>query len=683
MTFFKSIDMFGTKINLRYNTQPFINSTLGGVITLFTLFLVAGMLLGFGQDFFKRKNPTVIESTVSPANYPFWIINNKNYSYGFVMEDINAAQPRDYTQFYYIVAYNRYKKNQNKEWEIAEYYHLPWKNCTKDDFSDEEQFYTRGFGIFLCPKFDNIEVGGFWDSEELAFVSIEVHRCLEGSKNPHTGENCSSNEKRIQTVNDRFFYSSIVQSVIANPSNYSNPLTYDYSNKYKTINENFLRRELIFNKETYINTDYGWIFKTHISTSKIGFEFIESDILNIESRTSTLQYDTRLYFDKKKRNIFREYVKIQKLAAEVGGILKLFMSLAYIITEYFNNFYLNYSLGKSFISNEEFNSFEKYFNSKYMLFNTKTFTMTQENVDIINDKNETQKVKAFSTKTEDYLCPTIKREVGNDDTKNKQKLKKNNYIYPSPSNDDNNKNLIKLKVNYNDFKIKNNQELSHSIGNASASNNLLQKSINNMKRDIYFNNTNNINNYYANDSLPNNNFIKTKNKPIENKQDIKLISEAIIRERNKSEYNYMSAQDFLCTSFPCVIRCKKSKEFKYRSSLVKTINGYLNSLISVETLIDSRFIINKLKDVLFDKDQLYLINHIPNREFDNFYNNTYKQDNDILNPNKAFNNKKFILSLRKHMSCKNMNQELEIINNVARTSFNNDINSRIIQAYKA
>lgn len=726
MGFFKNIDILGSKVSMRYNMNSTIQTTIGGVISFFTFFLMGGMIFGFGQDFFKRTNPTFIQKIVNPIEYPFWKINNKNLSYAFTLEDINGIQQRDFTLYYFHIYYN--KKDINDEWELISYYELNWADCNENYFSDPELFKQKGFGIYLCPLINDVEVGGLWDSNELAFISIAVHRCLEGSFNPHTGEPCSSDEKRINMVNERFFFTSIIQSVLVNPSNYVEPLSFDYVIKYKVINENFLKRDMIIMQEYLVDTDYGWLLKAQQTSARLGFNYLEHDMLSIESKTNTLQFETELFFDKKQNNYSREYAKIQKVAAEVGGVLKLFITLATLITEYFNGFYLNYSLGKSFITSEELAHFQGFYSNRAGMFNSyttnnleqmnnkkKDTTKINDNSNIQFAQNQIQNnnsddvsmnklnninnnenssinenINPSNTKYNNYLIPNIHNHTNKLEAKDKP-CKKNNNLLDNPNNSSyisqNNKFIIKEKntITNNKIVVKNNYYSSnHVLSNKNKlhiENDAKDRVLKELKNHSSLDNSE-----VSNNNNESNNSIRIKenntnsNEEEEKYNNIKFVSDRIKYEKRKPQTKIMSFYNFICTSFPNLFRCKKSFEYKYKKAVVKTINGYLNTLISVETLIDSRFILNKLKDVLFSKEQMHLINHIPNRDFETYYTNTYRNNRtESFKDNKKDN---FILSLRKHMSHKTIEQEFALVAKVVDSSANNDVDKRIINAYK-
>mmetsp|Transcript_27949 Transcript_27949/g.29131 ORF Transcript_27949/g.29131 Transcript_27949/m.29131 type:complete len:755 (+) Transcript_27949:251-2515(+) len=753
------------------------------------------------------------------------------------MEDTNGIPQRDTSLFYFTFTYNRYKKNDEGTWEMTNYDEIPTKLCDPSMFSEPEKFIQKQLNDWYCPVFDNIRVGGYWDSSEVSYFRIDVYRCLEGQVNPYTKKPCGKNSDSLAKIYSKYFYSSILQSVLVNPTNYENPLEADYITKYKMLNHGFLKRELIFIKEFKVTSDYGWIFQTSNSTSMLGLDSVENDILNLDPETGILHYETRIYFDKKQNSFYREYVKVQKLAAEVGGILKLFVTIAAVITDYYNSYYLNYDLANHFISPRERDKFNDYFHSKYFNWvkhaksdksgseggGGGSFTIKnnhKKNKDILMKPNYTEQggqsgnklmLQSFNENSHSnimqnpielnkqmnkvnqikgqsqFLNPKVlaedkpeglrpdknqkgERMEGEERAKNKIKIKNseafNKAVFnkedPNAYNPSSGNNISNRKMPDNRV-ISSSNELSYSENMPSNNNNLdmSNKMVavpNNSKVPI---SDSNLGNAYTNKvwnkpedfSLrisPNNisqqgssNSVvaytgfksnklgqssmmgivpsPTGNGPIKEElnrredveqgekdnpkneymtENLKIadINECINRislriqdekeKKNQENVKILPLLEYIYTSIPHPFRCSKEYRDIHKNAVVKTANKYLDTLISVETLIDSRILLNKMKEVLFNKDQLHLVNYIPNKDYETFYTNTYGDNYETLFSNKnnlgIFESKAFVLSLRNHLTPKEGNSEYKVIKRVvsaAQIKEKGEIDSRIVKGY--
>ena len=138
----------------------------------------------------------------------------------------------------------------------------------------------------------------------------------------------------------------------------------------------------------------------------------------------------------------------------------------------------------------------------------------------------------------------------------------------------------------------------------------------------------------------------------------KLIVEDINTQINsskdllKSKENFISFYDYFCTSIPIPCRSNENHKTIYLNALVKTANKYLDTLISVESIMDTSLSVKQLKDLIFNSSQLEIVNHLPHNSFDTFFNNIHKYDKNFLfkleYDDEIFDAKKFLHSLRKN-----------------------------------
>lgn len=346
---FSKMDFVGTRIGFYLNGSDNVQTNFGGFLSILIALCLALMVAAFGQDFFNRTNPSFITKMVNPADYPMFTLTNKNFSFAYYIEDLDGIPFYDSTQFYHEFLYLGYKKNAEQIWETT--YNEPMKvsRCTKDHFSDQEKFEKKKLAAWFCPELDNVKVGGYWDSDALTYFRIKVHRCWEGRKNPYTGEDCAPDEKSTKSLASRLFVSTMSQVYLVNPSDYENPLELDYSTKYQMLDSNMLRRAIMFFKEAYLLTDYGWMLETFRTHTALGLNYIEFDSIHLSdlqvgNEKPSMYYEISIYFDKKQDNFFRRYTKLQDLAAQVGGIIKMIFTGGAIIVFFYNSSYLQYTL---------------------------------------------------------------------------------------------------------------------------------------------------------------------------------------------------------------------------------------------------------------------------------------------------------------------------------------------------
>jgi hypothetical protein len=66
----KSMDIYGTEMNFRFDDSKKFKTSIGGFFTMLTYGLIAAMIYLFGKDFFYMTNPKVLTSLDTPDKYP-------------------------------------------------------------------------------------------------------------------------------------------------------------------------------------------------------------------------------------------------------------------------------------------------------------------------------------------------------------------------------------------------------------------------------------------------------------------------------------------------------------------------------------------------------------------------------------------------------------------------------------
>ena len=340
-----------------------------------------------------------------------------------------------------------------------------------------------------------------------------------------------------------------------------------------------MKKDIFYFNEVLLNTDYGWIFKDKQIISLIGLEKLTTDILNIDQDSNNnVYYRTLLYFSKSQKVFNREYVKIQKLAAEVGGILQVFILFARMVTEYYNNIYFHYDLIENFISENEIEKFKNKYSSEVNY--TSTLKINESLVKILDS-------------SEKKISENLNKPNLNNFVKTNAQIKNTDYKSNLDVNNQENENI--KEINLNQEIQKNNYDRSNKI------------------------------------------FKSVRMEEIDNSEitkKIELIHEKVKTRKSKIKRNenyfisIIPFSNFFWFSTPSCFNHKKSK---YEFALYKSTEDYFNSTISIETLLDSRNTLNQIKEIVFSDDQINLINFSPNKQYEKYFSKVFERLEAIRN----------------------------------------------------
>lgn len=334
----KSLDILGEDITFNYNGSNKTGSKLGGGASVILAILLALLIVGFGQDFFKRTNPNVIRESKDDGTVSIFNITNHKLSLAFRVMYGDLVSVRDYTGVYINTYLYQYKKvkgdwvpvTQGKKFELVK--------CTEDMVSSKEEFVNSGFENYLCPIFDNTTLGGIWGaSEYVGYFYLDVVLCKDGMKN-NDGQDCQSEEETNKLINNdtQLYFSQIVPQTVATPTNYHKGIRTSYSMEYFRLSSQLTKVYYYFFIETIMKTDYGWILKDERIDSLIGLNKVKYDYNLRNAQIDNILATTIYYFGRETDVYRREYSKIQTLSANIGGILKLFIMFFQFLVSYYN-----------------------------------------------------------------------------------------------------------------------------------------------------------------------------------------------------------------------------------------------------------------------------------------------------------------------------------------------------------
>eukprot|EP00340_Litonotus_pictus_P005079 CAMPEP_0170519842 /NCGR_PEP_ID=MMETSP0209-20121228/5107_1 /TAXON_ID=665100 ORGANISM="Litonotus pictus, Strain P1" /NCGR_SAMPLE_ID=MMETSP0209 /ASSEMBLY_ACC=CAM_ASM_000301 /LENGTH=567 /DNA_ID=CAMNT_0010805823 /DNA_START=51 /DNA_END=1751 /DNA_ORIENTATION=+ len=300
--------------------------------------IIFGLLIaGFGQDFLKRENPLLIQSTESPKEYSTFNLTNKNFSFAVKIEDVNGVTVNDPRLFYLQGYYYYSTKTEKGEWGDYIFESLDLQPCTKEMFFDNSQFANiTDVSQLFCPQL-NYTLGGYWDAKKVGYFYIEAYSCPEGQENPN-GEPCKSDKEKQDHLGNMLYLSYFFQKTIVDPSDYDQGIKSNIETNYMVLDPSLAKSQILFFKEEQMKTDYGWILKDFSIATVFGITKMKYDVTSTQtlSRGNYLA-DVSVYFVRERDIFKREYVKIQTLAAQIGGILKFFLIIFQITISQYNH----------------------------------------------------------------------------------------------------------------------------------------------------------------------------------------------------------------------------------------------------------------------------------------------------------------------------------------------------------
>lgn len=453
----KRIDFLGGDINFYHRNFNKLKTNFGGFMSILISFLFALLILGFGQDFFERKNPAFVKSSISLNQIPVYSINNNNLSLAFRLENIDNELYNHEENFEIIPSYLLFIKNN--ETGLLDIKEIPISivPCNK-------KYFTLDLSLdgLKCVNFNNTLLGGSLSQGYWGLLEIFIKNCKEGEYSS-TGKQCSSTDHKRKELDGSIYFTVYIQKSIVNPDDYHGGLKSRVKSEQFRLNAHLYNYMELFLSESVMDTDYGWLLTDVSSTRLLGLTSINDNysyFANLLTNNSAGFIGAfSLNFIPELDKYYRKYPKAQELAAQVGGILKIFLEVGYIMVGAFSLNHCQLDLSEYLMNKND--SEQLSFNSSVIKNNTKNDSPTPEHKNATKVNPNFMNLAEKSNMTVNRLELSESNYLGNN---NKSEVKLNNLINkPRPL--DNSSYAIKnvTSNNNNTDSLKNNKQSTINI----------------------------------------------------------------------------------------------------------------------------------------------------------------------------------------------------------------------------
>ena len=389
-SFFKHIDIFGTKFHfLTYKKYKF-KTLIGGIITLITYILAFIIIFFLEEDFFFRKNPSYTFSQYG-ASYEKINLSKEKVLIAFRLEDKNGLKIDENNIIYPMIYYyssiadsnGKYHNNYKEEY-------IPYRKCKKSDFYDNEDLISK-YGDLYCIDWGNTTFGGNWDNDFLYYFEIRLFYCKNGESFSFNNSKCTSIEKLKKFFENQSVYISIYYNFFNfRFTNFKKPFDTKIKIYYCILDYKLRQIDTSHLRQYILNDDKGWLFSDYnnisfwgIDNIKTKYQYYSEEEINKE-KVSSLIYSFSIYMLLEKTYYTRQYKKIQDILAMISGVLFFLHNISKIICHS-----INLSFKKLKIIEMFFNIDQKQI-KKRITFSNIAFDMSEHSFSklIINNKKK-------------------------------------------------------------------------------------------------------------------------------------------------------------------------------------------------------------------------------------------------------------------------------------------------------
>ena len=311
---FKLLDCYGTSIQFTAFRKDVHKTPIGGLFSILSILCIICSTAYFGKDFYSRTNPYFTRHNFILQNYPFMNLNNSNFIIGFGIVDAKF-DPVNYTEYFDIdISFNKFWISLSKK--FSERNTIESSDCSNfKDFDISKNNNLTFPERMSCLNFNNMELGGFWDTNKLSLFNIDISKCSNRPK-------CKNDTEITNFLSNPIIF-TIYTTQIYTDLNEKNQIL-KVNLKLFDIEIDFKVHKIknIFYKNAKITTDMGILTSMSTNYSLLGIDYDKDDFKIIDNNSSdrTL-FEANFYLGVGTEIYDVKYLKIQQVFANLGGII--------------------------------------------------------------------------------------------------------------------------------------------------------------------------------------------------------------------------------------------------------------------------------------------------------------------------------------------------------------------------
>jgi hypothetical protein len=429
MKFLSAIDIFGHQPTMMVNNSKTYKSPFGGFLSFSAFIAVCYSVWVLGNDIIYRQKPNLITSTYADALPLRTDFNDRNYIITF------GLQQPDFKFFYDETIYTFKVENlemlrfpNSTETFRTDVIDVVKCSDKKLDFLYEDYFSNLDLKNLACMKNGTFVLEGQYGTAIWRWVYISLQKCKNSTSNNF---HCKSKQEIDKKLSGGYFGMFLSDQTVI-PTNYTHPFKSFGVNIWTSFTDGIFREVWLYYKKMQILSDMGWLTESTEMQDSFGYDSFKEiwdkrDTSDVMMRIGIGMGLNRVVYE-------RSYLKMQQIAANVGGIFKFLMMCGEILSFHYRKFRFESWIVKYFYEMSEISQ-------ENSIVNESGLKPSESRNHFIKVKN---KLSLNSPKNS-------QKENLNMSIEKKHDKKLNSIGHSKPLNNEE-KNIINKEINFKNFK---------------------------------------------------------------------------------------------------------------------------------------------------------------------------------------------------------------------------------------
>lgn len=317
----KNLDFLYYQPSMFINNSEFFKTNLGGAFSILLFVCTALCIYAFGKDFYFRTNPSVLSSELYDNNLEL----KQNQTFLAFACGLNGGLDVPDRSSYYRWKFGKVVAVNNGETSKVSYVYYNAVPCSEVAFWKENQLDITSNLVFqkdtyycLPENVTDFNLARTFGAANATSYDIRLEVC----QNSTTDQNCKDSNQ-IQSTLRNFFVQIVGKSNIADPSNLEEPLKPYIFTSLSRVSSYASRQDIFFFKIVEFFSDHAFLLPNESELLSFVYDKKESD--SVSDNSPPYIYRSVVTLSNLKLRVNRIYTKLQKVAADVGGVIKFLL----------------------------------------------------------------------------------------------------------------------------------------------------------------------------------------------------------------------------------------------------------------------------------------------------------------------------------------------------------------------
>ena len=339
--FLKYLDMFGTNPGFYYEKKPKFYTLLGGILSIFTIFISISVFIGYTLQNKRTSKPSITSSSIPSVGYEKIKFGEEKIWIPIRIVDYYKNYINFEGLIYPIIKYKvGERENVNIGFQTKEK-SLNLKLCNETSMNNKPDFYSISASLnkLYCIDMDDLIMGGSWNTVFIGYIKLNLYFCKNGIDYNETDPDCTTYEDIKTSIgkNNSIQLEMYYPQIQLQPSNYKQPITVSYHRHYYHISKYSNKIERIYLKKHFFREDLGWL-QSNIQNSSYwgvstltGDSYVTPPIRDLINEGSTSRfYCLNIYLDS-------DIILYERSSKKIYVILTESMPIMYTVFIIFQN----------------------------------------------------------------------------------------------------------------------------------------------------------------------------------------------------------------------------------------------------------------------------------------------------------------------------------------------------------